>query len=238
MSRNAGKKYNALTQYPETLFPVTAEQYPDVSSLSTATSYTNNTQHEYRSISPVSTQTNGDKRGPATAQACSSTHNSSQNTTPKCFRISNVPLDWRKDKLLEALKGIDPLLEPDPQLSLYPACCGDTQTALLSLRICTIYFQCLKSNDSNYVTTLDGILVIDSHFYDLTPLNTLEKEIVAESVPIIPDLASANIRQYCGCDWPRRACIRFMEESRNSPNVVERFSAARYQEYSYHDLRL
>lgn len=194
MSRNAGKKYTAHTQYPETIFPVPAEQYPDVSSLSTATNYTNNTQHEYRSISPVSTQTNGDKCGPATAQACSSTHNSSQNTTPKCFRISNVPLDWRKDKLLEALKGIDPLLEPDPQLSLYPACCGDTQTALLSLRICTTYFQCLKSNDSNYVTTLDGVLVIDSHFYDLTPLNTLEKEIVAESVPIIPDLASANIK--------------------------------------------
>jgi hypothetical protein len=86
--------------------------------------------------------------------------------------------------LLKSLKQIDPYLEQKPQLSLYPACCGPTQTALLNLQACSAYFQNLKSNDFNYVTFKETLLVIDSHFFDLTPLNTPEGEIYAESVPL------------------------------------------------------
>jgi hypothetical protein len=93
-----------------------------------------------------------------------------------------VPSNWNEVKLLNILKQIDPFLEQNPQLSLHPACCGPTKTALLNLRACTGYFQNLKSNYFNYVTFEGTLLVIDSHFFDLTPLNTPEGEIYAESV--------------------------------------------------------
>jgi hypothetical protein len=106
---------------------------------------------------------------------------------PKCFRITNVPPDWKEDTLLAALETIDPCLEDhNPQLSLYP--CLDstqTQTALLNLGTCTKYFHGLKPNDFNHVHTTDNnILVIDSHFYGLTPLNSPEGKIVAELVAL------------------------------------------------------
>jgi hypothetical protein len=105
---------------------------------------------------------------------------------PKCFRIANVPLNWSEDMLIAALRDADPFLESQkPQISLYP--CVDstqTQTALLNLGTCTEYFQGLISDDFNYLKTSDGtLLVIDSHFYDLTPLNSPEGGIVAELVP-------------------------------------------------------
>jgi len=109
-----------------------------------------------------------------------------RNAEPKCFRIANVPSSWSKDKLLTTLKSIDPfLVSKNVELSLYPACSDSTQTqiALLNLRNCTEYFRRLKSNDFNYKEALDGaLLVIDSHFYDLTPLNSPEGDIVAEFV--------------------------------------------------------
>jgi hypothetical protein len=97
-----------------------------------------------------------------------------------CFRIANVPCTWSKERLITALLTVDPSLDKTSQLSLYPACCGTTQTALLNQATCTEYFQTLKPNKYNYVKTSDGILVIDSHFYDLTPLNNPKGEIVAE----------------------------------------------------------
>jgi len=104
---------------------------------------------------------------------------------PKCFRIANVPSTWREDGLLQALQKIDHSLGRQGahkyQLSLYPACYGLTQTALLNLCPSTEYFQQLNANDFNYVRTPDGVdLVIDSHFYDLTPLNSSGDEAVAE----------------------------------------------------------
>jgi hypothetical protein len=100
---------------------------------------------------------------------------------PKCFRIANVPSAWSKDDLFNSLREIDPSLEQGCQLWLYPACYGSTQTALLNLRTCTEYFQRLNPNDFNYVSTSDETdLVIDSTFYDLTPLNSPGDEVVAE----------------------------------------------------------
>ncbi|KAI9769491.1 MAG: hypothetical protein M1840_003968 [Geoglossum simile] len=112
---------------------------------------------------------------------------------PKSFWISGVPSNWSKDGLLVGLHAIDPSLEAHPhpyQLSLFPACCGPTQTALLCLDICTEYFQHLKPNESKYewIPTKDNkpevLLVLDCHFHDLTPLNNPEDEIVADVVAV------------------------------------------------------
>jgi hypothetical protein len=111
---------------------------------------------------------------------------SAADARPKCFRIANVPTNWDKDVLLGALHTIDPFLKDRKfQLSLFPGCYDLTQTALLNLSTCTEYFQSLKSNESNYKQATDGtLLVIDDHFYDMTPLNVPEGEIIAEYYPI------------------------------------------------------
>jgi hypothetical protein len=105
----------------------------------------------------------------------------------KCFRISGIPQDWNEDDLLGALQTIDPdLRNQESQLSLYPACCGSSQTALFEVDP-TKYFQSLRPNGSTYgrvfsASKTDATLTIDSHFYDLTPLNTPDKRIIAEFV--------------------------------------------------------
>jgi hypothetical protein len=105
----------------------------------------------------------------------------------KCFRISGIPKDWEEDDLLGALQTIDPdLRNQKSQLSLYPACCGSSLTALFELDP-TKYFQSLGPNESTYkrvypASKTETVLTIDSHFYDLTPLNTPDKQIIAEFV--------------------------------------------------------
>jgi hypothetical protein len=59
------------------------------------------------------------------------------------------------------------------------------------LYTCTEYFKNLKPNEDNYVKTgkvsgTDAILVLDCHFYDLTPMNNPERDIVAELVEPSP----------------------------------------------------
>ena len=117
-------------------------------------------------------------------QGASNNHSSRIRNSPICFRIANIPSDWSNEKLLTVLLKIDPSLEITSPLSLYPACCGTTMTALLNLATGTEYFQSLKPNDYNYVKITGGHLVIDSHFYDLTPLNDPKEDIVAESVTL------------------------------------------------------
>ena len=110
---------------------------------------------------------------------------------PKCFRISGIPQNWSKDDLLFGLLAIDPALEGQTyELSLFPACCGPTQTALLCLDICTEYFRLIGSTESRH-ERISGqengprvLLVIDCHFNDLTPLNDPGDEILAELVEI------------------------------------------------------
>jgi len=105
----------------------------------------------------------------------------------RCFRISGIPRDWKKDDLLGALQAIDPdLRNQKSQLSLYPACCSSSQTALFELDT-TKYFQSLRPNESTYecvfpANKTEAVLTIDSHFYDLTPLNTPDEQIIAELV--------------------------------------------------------
>jgi hypothetical protein len=105
----------------------------------------------------------------------------------KCFRISGIPQDWKEGDLVGALQTIDQeLRNQKSQISLYPACSGSSQTALLELDP-TKYFQSLGPNESAYTSICpanktEAVLTIDSHFNGLTPLNTPDKQIIAELV--------------------------------------------------------
>lgn len=110
---------------------------------------------------------------------------------PKCFRICGVPSDWSEDDLMEALQdNVDASLKDqhNHELSLYPACCGPTKTALLNLETCSDYFRRFGRFEVKHkqipkiAKRTEAHLVIDCHFHDLTPLNTLDDEIVAELV--------------------------------------------------------
>jgi len=122
----------------------------------------------------------------AAGPAQSGSHtSSSSNQRPKCFRISGIPPRWSEDDLLNALHTIDPsLTHQNCQPSLYPGCSGaiPTQTGLLNLVSGT---KRLESHKHLQVLESDnklGALIIDSHFYGLTPLNVPRGEVVAEFV--------------------------------------------------------
>jgi len=115
----------------------------------------------------------------------SGSHNpSNSNQQPKCVRISGVPLTWSADDLFDAILAIDPsLAHQNYRPSLYPACCSSTQTALLNLDPCIANLQ--QQNYLQVSAAASGtgaLLTIDSHFYNLTPLNAPEGEVVAELV--------------------------------------------------------
>jgi len=110
-------------------------------------------------------------------------------SAPMCFRIAGVPLDWTDEELLRALQEFDPSLRSRNaiELSLYPACFGSTQTALLNLRHFGDYFQNFPPNEPRYERIARpneplSWVTIDSHFYDLTPLNNPEADVIAELV--------------------------------------------------------
>ncbi|KAF8536358.1 hypothetical protein BDD12DRAFT_290351 [Trichophaea hybrida] len=147
--------------------------------------------HLSHSSTSASSSTNKTYRDSNAAAKAPGTDDSDRNALPKpkCFRIANVPPTWSRDDLLDSLRKIDSSLarrdSHEYQLSLYPACYGSTQTALLNLCTCSEYFQQLKPNDFNYVKTSSGTqLVIDSHFYDLTPLNSPGDYVVADVVAV------------------------------------------------------
>jgi len=108
----------------------------------------------------------------------------------KCFRISGVPLEWSDHDLLSALRSLDQSLEhlttSNVRISLYRACYGSSQTALLNLTKCPEHFQHIKQDVDSCVlpygrgSSKEIDLLIDSHFYGFTPLNTPEGEPIAE----------------------------------------------------------
>ncbi|KAI5843708.1 hypothetical protein BZA05DRAFT_179670 [Tricharina praecox] len=106
----------------------------------------------------------------------------------KCFRISNVPSEWSEDDLLGYLGKLDAslgnLAADGSRLSLYPACSGPDRVALLNVKNCPEYFRRIRPGESNSVQQPDSDLVIDSHFYSLTPLNNPEGSIVADVVAV------------------------------------------------------
>jgi len=100
-----------------------------------------------------------------------------------CVRISGVPLNWNENDLFDVLEAIDPSLTHTQRPSLYPACSDSTQTALLNLDYCPEYFQHAKYHQVPESTSRTAAhLAIDSNFYNLTPLNIPEGEIIAELV--------------------------------------------------------
>jgi len=101
---------------------------------------------------------------------------------PKCIRISGIPKNCSQTDLLVALQTLDPpLKEEQCNIWMYPACYGNSQTALYYINSCTG----IKLNESTQtIHTASGseILTFDDQFYDLTPLNTPVDKILAELI--------------------------------------------------------
>jgi hypothetical protein len=101
------------------------------------------------------------------------------------FRISDIPSSWSKDHLVIALKTKDPgFEEKEVKVSLHPSYNGTGQTALLQLRESSELVRNLQAEDTAYLLIPSGdstiAMSIDSHFYNLTRLNTPGSPIIAE----------------------------------------------------------
>jgi len=118
---------------------------------------------------------------------------------PTCFRISGIPSDWSTSHLKQKLQVIDPELNfSDVDLSgPFPSCCDSTHMALLHFDNCTAYFQRFKRNDETLVVIREDMperkvrLIIDKHFYDLTPMNYPDEPIITELVKSVLVTCSA-----------------------------------------------
>ncbi|KAF8542396.1 hypothetical protein BDD12DRAFT_802949 [Trichophaea hybrida] len=108
------------------------------------------------------------------------------NLRPKCFRISGLPSSWNENDLFDALRAIDPSLTPqDYRPSLNPSCCSPTQTALLNFDLCTEHLQHHKHLEvSESASRAAALLMIDSHFNNLTQLNVPQGEVVADVIAV------------------------------------------------------
>ncbi|KAH0608276.1 uncharacterized protein H6S33_002328 [Morchella sextelata] len=107
----------------------------------------------------------------------------------KSFRVQGIPKSWAEDKFAHYLasQGIDP---QNFTASLYPSCSGAdvSQTAVLNLKLQGPPPELVKpvvenGNESVFVDVPEHVagekgvqFEIDTHFYDLTPLNTPEEE--------------------------------------------------------------
>ncbi|KAF8536884.1 hypothetical protein BDD12DRAFT_982516 [Trichophaea hybrida] len=105
---------------------------------------------------------------------------------PTCFRIANIPQHWGELSLLDALQNVEPCMKDHTwELSIYPACVGWTQTALLNLPSCSTCFQSMDPNETQYLPISDeGSLSLDRHFRGLTPLNKNEGDAVVDVVTV------------------------------------------------------
>jgi hypothetical protein len=102
------------------------------------------------------------------------------------IRIRGIPAGWTDVGIVGALKSLEPTIihgDQHPRLSLYPAYSGLTQTGLLKLENCLEFRKKFMSDEIKLELSVEGenaIVDIDDRFYDLTPLNTLENEHIAE----------------------------------------------------------
>jgi hypothetical protein len=105
------------------------------------------------------------------------------------FRISGIPTGWTDVGVLGALTSLEPpIIHEDrhPRLSVYPACAGSTLTGLLKLENCSELLEKVKSGIIHLELSLEGekaVVDLDRNFYNLTPLNTLGNEHIAEYIP-------------------------------------------------------
>jgi hypothetical protein len=108
------------------------------------------------------------------------------------FRISGIPTGWANVSVVDALTSLEPPIiheDQHPRLSLYPACAGLTLTGLLKLENCSELREKVKSDKIHLELSVEGkkaIVDLDSDFYNLTPLNTLRNEHIAEYIPSRP----------------------------------------------------
>lgn len=190
-------------------------------------------------------------RGPTPAPE-SAINNTTENSlktsalpSPICFRIRGIPPHWESEDVMEHLKNhmqIDSELDwKAARLSgPFPSPFGDRQCALLNLDRCTDYLG-TKFSDQNTkdysvveVNQKTFHMVIDRHFYDLTPLNKPSLPIVAEYVSL-PIMLACRVQALTlrpiKCDrhyWPGRPRIRLLEKSatnltsHRTPNVDTR----------------
>jgi hypothetical protein len=107
----------------------------------------------------------------------------------RCFRISGIPQSWDKDTVVAEIQEKDPAFKDQKhQLRLFPSCTNANQTAVLNIDECTSeYFSNINVDRPTQleVDNLDDeflCLKIDRDFYDMTPLNVSEGEILAEFV--------------------------------------------------------
>jgi hypothetical protein len=107
-------------------------------------------------------------------------------STQHYFRISGIPAGWTEVGVVNALKSLEPTIIHDdqrPHLTLYPACSGLTQTGLLKLENGLKFLEKVEPDKIQLgisVGTEDAIVDVDGHFCDLTPLNTLGNDHIAE----------------------------------------------------------
>ena len=104
-----------------------------------------------------------------------------------CFRISGIPPHWDRERLKKALQTIEPEFNPmGAEVSgPFPDVYDRTQVALLGLRAGAPYFIFEPNQEKHKVISEDGQrvhLVLDNHFYDLTPLNRAKEPVKVESV--------------------------------------------------------
>jgi hypothetical protein len=99
----------------------------------------------------------------------------------KCFRISDIPEKWSEKDLRHSLENLDPSLHNlDYALSLYPACHGFGQTAILNIPQCTDYFKQIVPYKAFFARVQKEQLSIDCDFNGLTPFNAPPNQILAE----------------------------------------------------------
>ena len=111
----------------------------------------------------------------------------SKQNQPTCFRISGIPLLWDSNRLEKALQNIDPEFNPrNAEISgPFPDVYDPTQVALLDLSECTSYFIFEPNQEKHKSIKENGQkvhLVLDNHFYDLTPLNRAKEPVRMELV--------------------------------------------------------
>jgi hypothetical protein len=105
---------------------------------------------------------------------------------PTFIRISEVPQDWTEKDVLNGLLAVEPtciLQGQVSKISLYPSCCGTGQTGLLNMGKCTGLFEHIKVGQITFEISKPysvATVITDSHFHDLTPLNTPVNDLLAE----------------------------------------------------------
>jgi hypothetical protein len=112
-----------------------------------------------------------------------STAQAQEASGPKFIRILGVPQDWSEEDVLNGLLAVGPTCTLQGQVSdltLYPDRSGTGQTGLLN---CTGLIEYIKPEGITLeIAKQDSreTVVLDSHFRDLTPLNTPGNDILAE----------------------------------------------------------